>query len=124
MHSYISGEEMTGGLKEPEKYEKFAVKSQGIKYYPRSRKFGYWSMYAPPKNGIRVQAWQMVAEGAKGILIFSYSPLSYEVQRKNAEQKIQNEIGGKENVSIRLCSSNKVLWDDMRQTFADWKLVD
>ncbi len=121
MHSFISGEEMTGGLKEPEKYEKFAVKSQGIKYYPRSRKFGYWSMYAPPKNGIRVQAWQMVAEGAKGILIFSYSPLSYEVQRKNAEQKIQNEIGGKENVSIRLCSSNKVLWDDMRQTFADLK---
>ncbi len=118
IYSFYPPEEMCPGATEPEFLAKFRIETApGMKYYPQFNKFGRWSMYCPCPNGIRAQSWTAVAEGARGILIYAYSPMSRRRQLARAAEQIAS--GGRVN-TVSLCSDSPG-WTDMKRTFAELK---
>lgn len=116
IYTFYPPAEMTPGINDPALLAAYKVPAApGMKYYPEHNKFGRWSMYSPSANGIRAQAWTAVCEGAKGVMIYAYTPLSHQEQMDQARKQIA--AGGRVNtVSL---SSTHAGWNDMKRTFAE-----
>ena len=116
IYTFYPPAEMTPGINDPALLAAYTVPAApGMRYYPEHNKFGRWSMYSPSTNGIHAQSWTAVCEGAKGILIYAYSPFSHQEQMEHARKQIA--AGGHVNtVSLSVTHPG---WENMKKTFAE-----
>lgn len=116
IYTFYPPAEMAPGITDPLKLAAYRVPAApGMKYYPEHNKFGRWSMYRPGANGIRAQAWAAVCEGAKGVLIYAYSPYPERDQMERARRQIS--AGGRVN-TVSLSSTHSG-WEDMKKAFSE-----